>query len=273
MGFPEGGKGFYFFARRDFLMVDLPLATSFLPLAAGFLEELLPEGFLMAGAAGLAFLAGVLTLGGGFAFPRWAAGVFLGLGLDSLRFMGGALLRDFGGGLFCILPEREHKSSEEAQTPLRAELLSSICIDEADLGILLLHHSCSFVQQHISLAKSQRARTPLVDLARLSTSQSPQCSARDVSSSFLSHINIQELPRTPSQLSEQLRPKHSLSSLNGILLLNQHHLSQSHILGFRSGHRTANTGGKKFSWGSTSMQKGPRESQHCCEAQKVTSRD
>lgn len=91
-------------------MVDLPLAegfTSFLPLAAGFLEELPPEGFLMAGAAGLAFLAGVLTLGGGFAFPRRAAGVFLGLGLDSLRFIAGALLRDFGGGLFCILSERE----------------------------------------------------------------------------------------------------------------------------------------------------------------------
>lgn len=86
-------------------MVDLPLAegfTSFLPPAAGFLEELPPEGFLMAGAAGLAFLAGVLTLGGGFAFPRRAAGVFLGFG-----FIGGALLRDFGGGLFCILSERE----------------------------------------------------------------------------------------------------------------------------------------------------------------------
>lgn len=86
-------------------MVDLPLAegfTSFLPLAAGFLEELPPEAFLMAGAAGLAFLAGVLTLGGGFALPRRAVGVFLGLGLDSLRFIGGALLRDLGGGLFCI---------------------------------------------------------------------------------------------------------------------------------------------------------------------------
>lgn len=109
MGFPDTGK-IYFFARRDFLMVGLPLAegfTSFLPLAAGFLEELPPEGFLMAGAAGLAFLAGVFTLGGGFAFPLRAAGVFLGLGLDSLRFIGGALLRDFGGGLFCILSERK----------------------------------------------------------------------------------------------------------------------------------------------------------------------
>lgn len=102
----------YFFARRDFLMVDLPLAgdfTSFLPLAAGFLEVLPPEGFLMAGAAGLAFLAGILTFGGGLGFPRRAAGTFLGLGLDSLRFTGGALLRDFGGGLFCILPGRKSK--------------------------------------------------------------------------------------------------------------------------------------------------------------------
>lgn len=91
-------------------MVDLPLAegfTSFLPLAAGFLEELPLEAFLMAGATGLAFLAGVLTLGGGFALPRRAAGVFLGLGLDSLRFIGGALLRDLGGGLFCILSGRD----------------------------------------------------------------------------------------------------------------------------------------------------------------------
>lgn len=96
-------------------MVDLPLAegfTSFLPLAAGFLEELPPEAFLMAGAAGLAFLAGVLTLGGGFALPRRAVGVFLGLGLDSLRFIGGALLRDLGGGLFCILSGRDSTGAQ-----------------------------------------------------------------------------------------------------------------------------------------------------------------
>lgn len=190
-------------------MVDLPLAegfTSFLPLAAGFLEELPPEGFLMAEAAGLAFFAGVLTLGGGFAFPRWAAGVFLGLGLDSLRFIGGALLRDFGGGLFCILSERErrHKISVEAQMLPRAELLSSICINEADLGILVLYHGCSFMQQYISLAKSQRARTPLVDLATLSTSQSPQRPASEVCSSFVRHINVQITAMNQSQLSEQL---------------------------------------------------------------------
>lgn len=96
-------------------MVDLPLAegfTSFLPLAAGFLEELPLEAFLMAGAAGLAFLAGVLTLGGGFALPRRAAGVFLGLGLDSLRFIGGALLRDLGGSLFCILSGRDSTGAQ-----------------------------------------------------------------------------------------------------------------------------------------------------------------
>lgn len=95
-------------------MVALPLAegfASFLPLAAVFLEELPPEGFLMAGAAGLAFLAGVFTLGGGFACPRRAGGVFLGLGLASLRFIGGALLRDFGGGLFCILSKAETAQS------------------------------------------------------------------------------------------------------------------------------------------------------------------
>lgn len=147
MGFPDSGN-IYFFARRDFLMADLPLAegfTSFLPLAVGFLEELPPEGFLMAAAAGLAFFTGVFTLGGGFAFPWWAAGVFLGLGLDSLRFIGGALLRDFGGGLFCILSERQHRISVEAQTLLRAELLSSIYINETDLGIFVLYHGCSFL--------------------------------------------------------------------------------------------------------------------------------
>ena len=78
-------------------MVDLPLPgnfTSFLTLAAGFLEEL-PLGFLMTEGEGLAFLAGLFALGGAFlgrglVFPRWAAGT-LGASLDPLCFMAAAL--------------------------------------------------------------------------------------------------------------------------------------------------------------------------------------
>ena len=87
MGFPDSGN-IYFFARRDFLMADLPLAegfTSFLPLAVGFLEELPPEGFLMAGAAGLAFFTGLC-------FPLvgcWGLSG-LGLGFSSLHWRGSA---------------------------------------------------------------------------------------------------------------------------------------------------------------------------------------
>ena len=90
-------------------MVDLPLPgnfTSFLTLAAGFFEEL-PLGFLMTGGEGLAFLAGVLALGGAFlgrglAFPRWAAGT-LGAGLDTLCFMDAAFPGDLAGVFFCNL--------------------------------------------------------------------------------------------------------------------------------------------------------------------------
>lgn len=90
-------------------MVDLPLPgdfTSFLELAAGFFEEL-PLGFLMAEGEGLAFLAGVLALGGAFlgrglAFPRWAAGT-LGVGLDPLCFMDAAFPGDLAGVFFCNL--------------------------------------------------------------------------------------------------------------------------------------------------------------------------
>lgn len=110
---------FTFFAQRDFLTAGLPLAegfTSFLPLAADFLEELPPEGFLMAGAAGLSFLAGVFTLGGGFAFSQLDAGAFLGLGLNNLHFIGGALLHEFGGGLFCILFSHGGSSSSDSSS-------------------------------------------------------------------------------------------------------------------------------------------------------------
>lgn len=90
-------------------MVDLPLPgnfTSFLTLAAGFFEEL-PLGFLMIEGDGLAFLVGVLALGGAFlgrglAFPRWAAGT-LGAGLDPLCFTGAVLPDDLAGVFFCNL--------------------------------------------------------------------------------------------------------------------------------------------------------------------------
>ena len=90
-------------------MVDLPLPgnfTSFLTLAAGFLEEL-PLGFLMTEGEGLAFLAGVFALGGAFlgrgpAFPRWAAGT-LGASLDPLCFMAEAFPGDLAGVFFCNL--------------------------------------------------------------------------------------------------------------------------------------------------------------------------
>lgn len=95
----------------------------------------------------------------------------------------------------------------------RAELLSSICINEADLGILVLYHGCSFMQQYISLAKSQRARTPPVDLATLSTSQSPPCSASKASNSFVRHINIQIMTMNQSQLAEPLRDLGTISPL------------------------------------------------------------
>lgn len=96
-------------------MVDLPLPgnfTSFLTLAAGFLEEL-PLGFLMTEGEGLAFLAGVFALGGAFlgrglAFPRCAAGT-LGASLDPLCFMAAAFPGDLAGVFFCNLwePKRE----------------------------------------------------------------------------------------------------------------------------------------------------------------------
>lgn len=90
-------------------MVDLPLAgnfTSFRTLAAGFFAEP-PLGFLMTEGEGLAFLAGVLTLGGAFlgrglAFPRWAAGT-LGTGLDPLCFPGAAFPDDLAGVFLCNL--------------------------------------------------------------------------------------------------------------------------------------------------------------------------
>lgn len=104
----------------------------------------------------------------------------------------------------------------------RAELLSSIYINEADLGILVLYHGCSFMQQYISLAKSQRARNPVVDLPMLSTSQSPQCSASKVSNSFIRQINIQTVSINVSQLSEQFSGLSILSpSLREISLLNE----------------------------------------------------
>lgn len=90
-------------------MVDLPFPgnfTSFRTLAAGFFAEP-PLGFLMTEGAGLAFLAGVLALGGAFlgrglAFPRWEAGT-LGTGLDPLCFMGAAFLDDLAGVFLCNL--------------------------------------------------------------------------------------------------------------------------------------------------------------------------
>lgn len=69
------------------------------------------------------------------------------------------------------------------------------------------------MQQYISLAKSQRARTPLVDLAMLSTSQSPQCYAREVLNSFVRHINIQIMTMNQSKLSEQLGDLSTISPL------------------------------------------------------------
>lgn len=118
--------------------------------------------------------------------------------------------------------ERQHKISVEAQMLPRAELLSSIYINEADLGILVLYHGCSFTQQYISLAKSRRARNPVVDLPMLSTSQSPQCSASKVSNSFIRQINIQTVSINVSQLSEQFSGLSILSpSLREISLLNE----------------------------------------------------
>lgn len=110
----------YFFALKDFFMVDLPLPgnfTSFLTLAAGFFEEP-PLGFLMTEGEGLAFLAGVLALGEAFlgrglAFPRWAAGTF-GRGLDPLCFMDAAFPDDLAGVFFCNLWEPKSKGGHLA---------------------------------------------------------------------------------------------------------------------------------------------------------------
>lgn len=105
----------YFFALKDFFMLALPLLgnfTSFLTLATGFFEEP-PLGFLMTEDEGLAFLAGVLALGGAFldrglAFPRWAAGT-LGAGLDPLCFTDAAFTEDLAGVFFCNLWEQRAK--------------------------------------------------------------------------------------------------------------------------------------------------------------------
>lgn len=108
----------YFFALKDFFMVDLPLPgnfTSFLTLAVGFFEEL-PLGFLITEGEGLAFLAGVLALAGvflgrGLAFPRGAAGT-LGAGLDPLCFIDTAFPGDLAGVFFCNLEEQKSKGSQ-----------------------------------------------------------------------------------------------------------------------------------------------------------------
>lgn len=82
---------------------------------------------------------------------------------------------------------------------------SRAAIVSLHLGILFLYHGCCFMQQYISLAKSQRATTPLADVATLSTSQCPQCSAREVSTSFVRDMNTQIMTMNLSQLSEQFR--------------------------------------------------------------------
>lgn len=105
----------YFFALKDRFMVDLPLSgsfISFLVLAVGFFEEL-PLDFLMSEGEGLAFLAGVLALGGAFlgsglTFPLWAAGT-LRTGLDPLCFMDAAFPWDLAGVFFCKLWEQKNK--------------------------------------------------------------------------------------------------------------------------------------------------------------------
>ena len=84
-------------------MADLPFPgsfASFRALAMGFLEEL-PLGFLMTEGEGLAFLAGVLALGGAFlgsglTFPLWAAGTFRA-GFDPLCFMEAVFPWDLAG--------------------------------------------------------------------------------------------------------------------------------------------------------------------------------
>lgn len=103
-------------------MVDLPLPgnfTSFLALVAGFFEEP-PLGFLMTVGEGLAFLAGVLALGGAFlgkglAFPRWAAET-LGVGLDPLCFTDVAFPGDLAGVFFCNLLLGGGSSSSESSS-------------------------------------------------------------------------------------------------------------------------------------------------------------
>lgn len=114
----------YFFALKDLFMVDLPLSgnfISFLALDVGFFEEL-PLDFLMSEGEGLAFLAGVLALGGAFlgsglTFPLWAAGT-LRTGLDPLCFMDAAFPWDLAGVFFCKLWEQKNKgyslSAEES---------------------------------------------------------------------------------------------------------------------------------------------------------------
>lgn len=90
-------------------MADFPLLVSFasfLALAMGFLEKL-PLGFLMTEGEGLAFLAGVLALGGAFlgsglTFPLWAAGTFRA-GFDPLCFMEAVFPWDLAGVFFCKL--------------------------------------------------------------------------------------------------------------------------------------------------------------------------
>lgn len=90
-------------------MLDFPFPgnfTSFLTLAEGFFEEP-PLGFLITEGEGLAFLAGVLALGGAFlgrglALPRWEAGT-LGAGLDPLCFIAAAFPDALAGVFFCNL--------------------------------------------------------------------------------------------------------------------------------------------------------------------------
>lgn len=210
-GFPDTGKILLFCPER-FPHGGFALGRGFHllpPAGCWFLGRAATRGFLDGWGCWFGFLSRGFNLRRGLCFPPAGRGGFSWLRLHRRGSAPGFRRRPL---LHPVRKRDSTRSERRRKTLPGAELLSSVCINKADLGILALCHGCSFPQQYVSLAKSQRART-LADLATLSTPQSPPCSASQVSSSFVRQINIQIMTMTQSRLSEQFRDLSALFAL------------------------------------------------------------
>lgn len=141
MGFPDIGNILLFCPER-FPHGGFALGRGFHflpPTGCWFLGRAATGGFLDGWGCWFGFLSRGFHLGRGLCLAPAGRGGFpwLGFGLSPLHRRGPA--PGFGGGsLLHPVRKRQHRSSVEAQTVPRAELLSAICINEAHLGIPVL---------------------------------------------------------------------------------------------------------------------------------------